>query len=291
MNRKPLLSELHIGDEVKILKQNTDDEFIIDIISETISKFDHPNGVFVKLKNNMKGRVYDLINSKTSTVSQNYVVNREDSKIEYKEHFVNSPDELMDPTAWAVPYSVYKTIAAFANGEGGKLVIGIHDNGSIPGLERDYNALRLIQEKTKSINKPNSNGFELMLRNNIKIYFPNQSGFVNDIIKSIKFILVKPNIEICEIDVNPTYENPVIIYEKKSHFEKSFELFRKKTPDGESVKITDFKKFIPEDKKIPILFVRKGNSSEQYDVEEFLEYWVRRMKSPFYHNKFDNPNN
>ena len=291
MNRKPLLSELHIGDTVKILKQNTDDEFIIDIISEIISKFDHPNGVFVKLKNNMKGRVYDLINSKTSTVSQTYVVIPEDSKIEYKEHFVNSPDEMMDPAAWGVPFSVYKTIAAFANGEGGKLVVGIHDNGSIPGLERDYNAMQILQEKNNSIFKPDRDGFELMLKNNIKIYFPNQSKFVLDLIYSIKFISVEPNKEICEIYVHPTYESPLIIYEKKSHLEKSFELFRKKTPDGESVKITDFKKFIPEDKKIPLLFVRKGNSSEQYEVEEFLEYWVRRMKSPFYHNKFDNPIN
>jgi hypothetical protein len=291
MNLKPLLSELHIGDTAKILKQNTSDEFIVDIISEIISKFDHPDGVFVKLKNNAKGRVYDLINSKTSMISQTYVVIPEDSKTEYKEHFVNSPDEMMNPIAWVVPFSVYKTIAAFANGEGGKLVIGINDNGFIIGLERDYNAMRILQEKNNSIFKPDKDGFELMLKNNIKIYFPNQSKFVLDLIYNIKFISVDLNKEICEIYVHPTYENPLIIYEKKSNLEKSFELFRKKTKDGEDVKITDFKKFTPDDKKIPLLFVRKGNSSEQYEVEEFLEYWVRRMKSPFYHNKFDNPIN
>ena len=81
------------------------------------------------------------------------------------------------------------------------------------------------------------------------------------------------------------------MYEKKSNLEKSIKLFRKNIQDGEDVKITDFKKFTPADKKIPILFVRKGNSSEQYEVEEFLEYWVRRMNSPFYRNKFDNPIN
>lgn len=289
MNRKPILSELHVEDTVKILKQNTDDEFIVGDISVIISKFDHPDGIFVKLKNNVKGRVFDLINSKTSLVSETYVVIPEDSKTEYKEHFVNSPEELKDPKSWVVPFSVYKTIAAFANGEGGKLVIGIHDNGSIPGLGRDYNAMRLLKEQHSFPFNPDQDGFELMLKNNIRIFFPNQSKFVLDLIYKIKFISVKPDVEICEIYVYPTYDNPLIIYEKKSNLEKSVELFRKKTKEGEDTKITDFKKFVLEDKKIPLLFVRKGNSSEQYQVEEFLEYWVRRMKSPFYHNKFDSP--
>lgn len=291
MNRKPILSELHIDDTVKILKQNTVEEFVVGDISLIISKFDHPDGVFVKLKNNIKGRVYDLIDSKISIVSETYVVIPEDFKIEYKEHFVNSPDELEDPKSWVVPYSVFKTIAAFANGEGGKLVIGIHDNGSIPGLERDYNAMKLLQEKHNSIFKPDQDGFELMLKNSIKTYFPNQSKFVFDLIYRIKFISIKVDVEICEIYVHPTYVSPLIMYEKKSNLEKSIKLFRKNIQDGEDVKITDFKKFTPADKKIPILFVRKGNSSEQYEVEEFLEYWVRRMNSPFYRNKFDNPIN
>ena len=291
MNRKPILNELHIDDTVKILKQNTDDEFVVGTISVIISKFDHPDGVFVKLKNNVKGRVSDLIDSELSRVSEIYVVVPEDSKTEYKQHFINSPDDLEDPKSWVVPFSVFKTIAAFANGEGGKLVIGIHDNGSILGLERDYNVMRLLQEQKNSIFKPDQDGFELMLKNSIKTYFPNQSKFVLDLIYKIKFILVESDIEICEIYVYPTYESPLIIYEKKSHLEASIELFMKKTKDGEDVNITDFKKITPGDKKIPLLFVRKGNSSEQYEVEEFLEYWVRRMKSPFYHNKFDNPIN
>ena len=194
MNRKPILSELHIDDTVKILKQNTVEEFVVGDISLIISKFDHPDGVFVKLKNNIKGRVYDLIDSKISIVSETYVVIPEDFKIEYKEHFVNSPDELEDPKSWVVPYSVFKTIAAFANGEGGKLVIGIHDNGSIPGLERDYNAMKLLQEKHNSIFKPDQDGFELMLKNSIKTYFPNQSKFVFDLIYRIKFISIKVEI-------------------------------------------------------------------------------------------------
>jgi hypothetical protein len=287
MNRKPILEELHVGDTVKILRQNTDDEFIEGKILNIISKFDHPDGVFVKLENNLKGRVQDLLDSKISEITNTYVVIPEDFKTEYKEHYVNSPDELDDPKSWVVPYSVFKTIAAFANGEGGKLVIGIHDSGSIPGLQRDYDAMQLLQEKHNSIFKPDQDGFELMLKNNIKTYFPNQSKFVLDLIYRIKFISIKSDVEICEIYVHPTYDNPLIMYERKFNLEKSVELFRKKTKEGNDVEVTDFKKFTPADKKIPILFVRKGNSSEQYEIEEFLEYWVRRMKSPFYRNKFE----
>jgi hypothetical protein len=49
---------------------------------------------------------------------------------------------------------VLKTIAAFANADGGKLIIGVDDEGTVLGLERDYVTLRGSKDE-----------FELHLRN------------------------------------------------------------------------------------------------------------------------------
>jgi predicted HTH transcriptional regulator len=47
----------------------------------------------------------------------------------------------------------YKTVAGFMNSEGGTLLIGVADDGSIVGLDNDYATMQ----------KPNSDGFELFL--------------------------------------------------------------------------------------------------------------------------------
>ncbi|HEC41957.1 MAG TPA: ATP-binding protein [Bacteroides sp.] len=56
---------------------------------------------------------------------------------------------------------IVKTIAAFSNGEGGKLIIGVADNGDILGLEPDFSSLR----------KQDSDYFEIHLRNILKQQF------------------------------------------------------------------------------------------------------------------------
>ncbi len=74
---------------------------------------------------------------------------------------------------------IMKSLAAFYNGEGGFLLIGVNDNGEILGLEKDLNTLK----------GNNKDQFELHLRNlinnyygiefatrHIKIYFPEISG-------------------------------------------------------------------------------------------------------------------
>jgi len=56
---------------------------------------------------------------------------------------------------------ILKTIAAFANGKGGTLIIGVGDNGEILGLEPDFDTLK----------KKDADGFELHLRRLIKNQF------------------------------------------------------------------------------------------------------------------------
>lgn len=62
---------------------------------------------------------------------------------------------------------IVKSVAGFMNSEGGTLVIGVNDNGSVTGLDRDY----------ETISKGNRDGYELFLRqllkNNIDGTLPN----------------------------------------------------------------------------------------------------------------------
>jgi uncharacterized protein with ParB-like and HNH nuclease domain len=82
---------------------------------------------------------------------------------------------------------ILKTIAAFSNSEGGKLLVGVADNGEILGLENDYNSLK---EGNKDI-------FELHLRNIVNSEFGREFGALN---LSVKFPIVN-DLEICEIDI------------------------------------------------------------------------------------------
>jgi hypothetical protein len=81
---------------------------------------------------------------------------------------------------------IIKSISAFANGEGGKLIIGVDDQGKILGLDHDYTSL-----------KGDKDNFELHLRNLINSNFGKvfaTSGI------SITFYPIN-DLEICIIDI------------------------------------------------------------------------------------------
>jgi len=258
VNDPTKIDDVLVGMEVKIEKQRESEVFVTELIVDVISKWDHPQGIFVKLKNNVKGRVKEILNSeiKPSTSLTNsgvYVVAPESTTVEYKQHFIYYHAKEEHPeNEWVVEHSIYKTIAALANGIGGKLIIGIHDNGTIFGLQNDYDELaRIKQEHPKSIYKPDRDGMELKIKADCQHYFKDNPKFALDLIKNISFPVVE-NKDICEIDVIPSYTMPLILYDKNANLET---------------------------KKGPAFYVRKGNSSEQYSLHDFLEYWVRRLKA------------
>ena len=91
---------------------------------------------------------------------------------------------------------VIKTIAAFANAQGGTLLIGVADNGEILGLEGDYHAL----------GGANRDKFELHLRNLL-----NEQFGASLVTLKIKVTFPAINeVEICQIDVQPA-SSPVVI--------------------------------------------------------------------------------
>lgn len=82
---------------------------------------------------------------------------------------------------------ILKTISAFGNAEGGKLLIGVNDEGEILGLESDYNTFK----------EANKDHFELHLRNIINNVFGKEFAATN---LTVRFPIVD-DIEICEIDI------------------------------------------------------------------------------------------
>ena len=59
-----------------------------------------------------------------------------------------------------IEYMIMRTIAAFQNYNGGILFIGVHDDGKIQGIEKDF----------ESLGKSNSDGFQLHLTNLVESY-------------------------------------------------------------------------------------------------------------------------
>ena len=82
---------------------------------------------------------------------------------------------------------VVKTAAAFANSEGGRLLIGVDDAGLPAGLENDYASLQGDRDRFEQhlINLLNEQLRKSFVAQSIKITFP-----------------VVDNIEICQVDVS-----------------------------------------------------------------------------------------
>jgi hypothetical protein len=82
---------------------------------------------------------------------------------------------------------VLKTIAAFSNGQGGRLIMGVTDDMEVIGLENDYNTLK----------EGNKDNFELHLRNLINKAYG--ASFASNNI-TISFPVVN-EIEICVVEI------------------------------------------------------------------------------------------
>ncbi len=90
---------------------------------------------------------------------------------------------------------ILKSISAFNNGKGGKLLIGVADEGEVLGLDDDY----------KTLKEGSKDNFELHLRNLINTAFGKEFATTQLL---IKFPVISGK-EICEIDIkrgkNPLY--------------------------------------------------------------------------------------
>jgi hypothetical protein len=106
----------------------------------------------------------------------------------------------------AIEAAVTKTVAAFANSQGGTLIVGITDDGEPVGLERDYATLK----------KQNADGFELWLVDHLS-HRIGQNAVAR---LKIDFPVLHA-VQVCRVQVPPAPE-PVFVNppsgEKVSHF-------------------------------------------------------------------------
>ncbi len=101
---------------------------------------------------------------------------------------------------------IIKSIAAFSNGKGGVLLIGVRDNGEVAGLENDFNSLK----------KNDSDYFEIHLRNLLKQHFG--IPFITKHI-TVEFPVIDGR-EICAIRI-ATGTKPVYITSTDKHGNKT----------------------------------------------------------------------
>ena len=97
---------------------------------------------------------------------------------------------------------IVKTVAAFANSQGGTLLIGVSDSGEILGLEGDY----------LSLGGANRDKFEMHLRNLLSSAFG--AAFVSSKLK-VLFPAIG-EVEICQVDVQPSAKPLVLTVKDKN---------------------------------------------------------------------------
>jgi uncharacterized repeat protein (TIGR03833 family) len=182
------------------------------IIKEILTELkSHPQGILVELESGLVGRVKEIVDSKITATRAALPIalaekHREGQRLEYKSSFrfdwkrfrMTNEKKVNDQIEMAIS----KTIAAFANSEGGKLYIGVDDNedNQILGLSEDYALL----------NKPGSDGFELELKGSVKKYLGNPC-ILNHIRCNFHKIDGK---EICEVIVMPS-PRAVVLHDGK----------------------------------------------------------------------------
>jgi hypothetical protein len=97
---------------------------------------------------------------------------------------------------------IMKTVAAFANSQGGTLLIGVADDGEVLGLEPDYHSLGGVD----------CDKFELHLRNLLNQQFG--TGFVTSKIV-IKFHAVGDK-EVCQLETAPAKQAVIVTVKDKN---------------------------------------------------------------------------
>lgn len=124
---------------------------------------------------------------------------------------------------------IMKTVAAFANSQGGVLLIGVDDDGKVIGLEHDYHSLGNVDRDK----------FELHLRNLLNQHF--EKGFVATKTK-ISFPLVEDE-EICQIEVAANSE-PIVLQFKDRNGALVEKFYVRSGNSSQEIPMSEFNKYI-----------------------------------------------
>lgn len=178
----------------------------------------HPYGIMVDLENGVRGRVKEIANARgefdkiystevdTKNNFQLQMLNGEDLHNEFKSTFrfdlkrfekgdgIETQDKKIEK-------EVSVAIAALANKEGGRLFLGIRDDGEILGLQNDF----------KLLHNPSTDKFLRILWQSIENYVKNKT-FVSKLKISSPIINDKM---ICMIEV-PYANEPIFVNDKNN---------------------------------------------------------------------------
>lgn len=219
-------------------KQENFEGVVKDILTEADY---HPDGIRVKLENDIIGRVKKIeppheIALKKIRATQQLKIDLkydENDNLEFKGSFQFDSDKPKYPAKY-LQKEVSKTIQAFANAQGGRLYIGIHDKTHEPlGLLGDYSFLAL--------DKQDGDGFEIHLRSFL------QGRFVigSEIYNSVKVIVFQyKSQDVCLVEVESSEDAFVLKKDSSDGFE---------------------------------FHVREGGNSPPKTITEFLKYWPEHL--------------
>lgn len=126
---------------------------------------------------------------------------------------------------------IMKSIVAFANGEGGKLLIGVADDGEILGLQNDYNTLK----------NADKDYFELHLRNLINHAFGKDFASAH---LTINFPVIDEK-EICEINIKAS-RKPVFLEVTNKNGQKLKKFYVRSGNSSQDMDIAETTRYIEE---------------------------------------------
>ena len=126
---------------------------------------------------------------------------------------------------------IMKTVAAFANSQGGTLLIGVGDDGEVLGLEPDYHSLGGVDRDK----------FELHLRNLLNQQFG--TGFVTSKVV-VKFHEVEEK-EVCEIETAAAKE-PVILTVKDKNGQPTEKFYARSGNSSQEIPLREMNAYIKE---------------------------------------------
>lgn len=186
---------------------------------------------FVKLYKHSKTRAIDkfIISQISDQQTSDLIKLGENNQLEFKSSF--RYDYKLENVNKDLEYVIAKSIAAFSNGKGGTLLIGIDDHGNILGLENDIYTL-----KRKDIDF-----FENFLRAFLNKMF--SVSFVTNNLR-IKFPVIEKKI-ICRVDVEPGTQ-PVFIEVIKNNTKSEKFYVRSGNTSMEMIALSEINGYIQE---------------------------------------------
>ncbi len=126
---------------------------------------------------------------------------------------------------------IIKTIAAFANSDGGSVLIGVDDDGKVLGLDPDYNSLTTADRDS----------FELHLRNLLRQQFG--PAFTMSKI-SVKFHEIEGK-EVCQLDVVPVRE-PLIVTTKDKNGQTVEKFYARSGNSSQEIPLSEMSAYMKE---------------------------------------------